>query len=102
MAVSRFAHFLKVMMRDKIGAFMSRDECQSFLNKWIANYVLLDDTANQDTKAKFPLREARIEVSEVAGKPGVYSAVAYLRPHFQLEDLTISMRLVARLPQPKG
>lgn len=102
MAVSRFAHFLKVMMRDKIGAFMSKDECQAFLSKWIANYVLLDDTASQDVKAKFPLREARIEVSEVAGKPGVYTAVAYLRPHFQLEELTISMRLVARLPQPKG
>lgn len=101
-AVSRFAHFLKVMMRDKIGAFMSRDECQSFLNNWIANYVLLDDTASQDAKAKFPLREARIEVSEVKGKPGVYNAVAFLRPHFQLEELTVSMRLVARLPQPKG
>jgi type VI secretion system protein ImpC len=102
MAVSRFAHFLKVMMRDKIGSFVSRDECQSFLNRWIANYVLLDDTANQDAKAKFPLREARIEVSEVKGKPGVYDAVAFLRPHFQLEELSVSMRLVARLPQPKG
>lgn len=102
MAVSRFVHFLKAMMRDKIGSFMSKDECQKFLNNWIANYVLLDDTANQDAKAKFPLREARIEVSEVAGKPGVYNAVAYLRPHFQLEELTVSMRLVARLPQPKG
>ncbi len=101
-AVSRFAHFLKVMMRDKVGSFMSRDECQAFLNKWIANYVLLDDTANQDAKAKFPLREAKIEVSEVKGKPGVYDAVAFLRPHFQLEELTVSMRLVARLPQPKG
>jgi len=102
MAVSRFVHFLKAMMRDKIGSFMSKDECQKFLNTWIANYVLLDDTASQDAKAKFPLREARIEVSEVAGKPGVYNAVAYLRPHFQLEELTVSMRLVARLPQPKG
>lgn len=102
LAVSRFAHFLKVMMRDKIGSFMSKDECQSFLNKWIANYVLLDDTANQDQKAKFPLRDARIEVTEIAGKPGAYNAVAFLRPHFQLEELTISMRLVAKLPEPKG
>jgi type VI secretion system protein ImpC len=101
-AVSRFAHFLKVMMRDKIGSFMSRDECQSFLNRWIANYVLLDDTGSQEAKARLPLREARIEVSEVKGKPGVYDAVAFLRPHFQLEELTVSMRLVARLPQPKG
>jgi len=101
-AVSRFAHFLKVMMRDKIGSFMSCDECQSFLNRWIANYVLLDDTGSQEAKARLPLREARIEVSEVKGKPGVYDAVAFLRPHFQLEELTVSMRLVARLPQPKG
>lgn len=102
MAVSRFAHFLKVMMRDKIGSFMSRDECQTFLNTWIANYVLLDDTAPQEHKAKFPLREARIEVTEIAGKPGAYTAVAYLRPHFQLDEINVSLRLVARLPQPKG
>jgi len=100
-AISRFAHFLKAMMRDKIGSFMSRENCERFLNDWISHYVLLDDTAGQDAKAKFPLREARIEVSEVAGKPGVYSAVAYLRPHFQLEELTVSLRLVARLPQGK-
>ena len=70
LACSRFAHFLKAMMRDKIGSFMSRDQCETFLNKWIANYVLLDDMAPQDLKAKFPLREARIEVAEIPGKPG--------------------------------
>ena len=100
-AVSRFAHFLKVMMRDKIGSFMSREDCQSFLNNWISHYVLLDDSAGQDAKAKFPLREARIEVAEVAGKPGVYTAVAFLRPHFQLDELTVSLRLVAKLPEPR-
>ena len=97
-ACSRFAHFLKTMMRDKIGSFMSRDQCETFLNKWIANYVLLDDMAHQDLKAKFPLRDARIEVSEIPGKPGAYTAVAFLRPHFQLEELAVSLRLVARLP----
>ncbi len=102
MAVSRFAHFLKVMMRDKIGSFMSREECQKFLNNWISHYVLLDDSAGQEAKSRFPLREARIEVSEVAGKPGVYSAVAFLRPHFQLDELTVSLRLVAKLPESKG
>jgi type VI secretion system protein ImpC len=102
MACSRFAHFLKVMMRDKIGSFMSRDQCESFLNRWIANYVLLDDMAPQDLKAKFPLREARIEVTEIAGKPGAYNAVAFLRPHFQLEELKVSLRLVAKLPAAKG
>jgi type VI secretion system protein ImpC len=99
-AVSRFAHYLKSMMRDKIGAFMSRKNCEDFLNKWISQYVLLDDDAGQDMKAQYPLREARIEVAEVAGKPGVYKAVAFLRPHFQLDELTVSLRLVAELPPP--
>src|SRR5438093_7736399 len=98
LACSRFAHFLKVMMRDKIGSFMSRDQCETFLNRWIANYVLLDDMAPQELKARFPLREARIEVAEIPGKPGAYTAVAFLRPHFQLEELAISLRLVAQLP----
>src|SRR5262249_8129556 len=75
MAISRFAHYLKSMMRDKIGKFMSRSEAQNFLNKWIINYVTPDDNASPETKAAKPLREARIEVSEVPGKPGVYKAV---------------------------
>lgn len=99
MAISRFAHYLKSMMRDKIGAFTSRDELEKFLNRWIMNYVTEDDKASFQTKAENPLREARIEVVEVAGKPGVYKAVAFLRPHFQLDELTIAMRLVAELPK---
>jgi len=101
LACSRFAHFIKVMMRDKIGSFMSRDQCEEFLNRWITHYVLLDDMASQEMKAKFPLREARIEVSEIPGKPGAYTAVAFLRPHFQLEELAVSLRLVAKLPAKK-
>jgi type VI secretion system protein ImpC len=100
MAVSRFAHYLKAMMRDKIGSFMSREEAERFLNRWITNYVTPDDMASPATKAQRPLREARIEVTEVAGKPGVYRAVAFLRPHFQLDELTVSLRLVAELPGP--
>lgn len=99
-AVSRFAHYLKAMMRDKIGSFMSRTDCEYFLNKWISGYVTPDDTASQNTKAKYPLREARVDVSEIPGKPGCYRAVAFLRPHFQLDELTVSLRLVADLPQP--
>jgi type VI secretion system protein ImpC len=99
-AVSRFAHYLKAMMRDKIGSFMSRVECENFLNRWISNYVLLDDTAGQELKAKYPLRDARIEVTEIPGKPGCYKAVSFLRPHFQLDELSVSLRLVAELPQP--
>jgi type VI secretion system protein ImpC len=102
MATCRFAHYLKAMMRDKIGSFTSRDEIQMFLNRWIAQYVTSDDTATQAVKAKYPLREARIDVEEVKGKPGVYRAVAFLRPHFQLDELTVSLRLVASLPQPAG
>src|SRR5271155_1751832 len=99
LAVSRFAHFLKAIMRDKIGSFMSRKDCEQFLNRWISQYVVLDDTASQAAKAQYPLREARVDVEEVAGKPGVYRAVAFLRPHFQLDELTVSLRLVAELPK---
>ncbi len=97
-AVSRFAHYLKAMMRDKIGSFMSRTDCEHWLNKWIANYVTPDDTASPATKAKYPLREAAVQVEEVPGKPGAYRAVAFLRPHFQLDELSVSLRLVAELP----
>jgi len=100
MAVSRFAHYLKSIMRDKIGSFMTRKNAEDFLNRWISNYVLLDDDASQDMKAKFPLREARIDVSEIPGKTGAYRAVAFLKPHYQLDELTISLRLVANLPPP--
>ncbi|HEV2178781.1 MAG TPA: type VI secretion system contractile sheath large subunit [Gemmatimonadaceae bacterium] len=99
-AVSRFAHYLKAMMRDKIGGYMSKSEAQSFLNTWIANYVVGNDDAPLTVKAKRPLREANVEVQEVPGKPGAYRAVAFLRPHFQLDELSVSMRLVAELPAP--
>jgi type VI secretion system protein ImpC len=99
-AVSRFAHYLKAMMRDKIGGYTSRGEAERFLNDWIGNYVVTNDSASATLKAQKPLREARIEVVEVAGKPGAYRAVAFLRPHFQLDELTMSMRLVADLPAP--
>jgi type VI secretion system protein ImpC len=99
LAVSRFAHYLKAMMRDKIGSFMSRSDCERFLNQWITQYVTPDDNASPSTNASHPLRDASIEVSEVPGKPGVYRAVAFLKPHFQLDELTVSLRLVAELPQ---
>jgi type VI secretion system protein ImpC len=99
-AVSRIAHYLKSICRDKIGSFMSRSDCEVFLNTWIMNYVTPDDNAAQSVKARLPLRDARVEVMEVPGKPGVYKAIAYLRPHFQLDELSVSLRLVAELPQP--
>jgi len=99
LAVSRFAHYLKTIMRDKIGSFMSRSDCERFLNRWMMQYVTEDDNAAPATKAQYPLREARVEVAEVPGKPGVYRAIAFLRPHFQLDELTVSLRLVAELPK---
>ena len=102
LAMSRFAHYLKAMMRDKLGSTMSRSQADLFLNQWIANYVIADDNASPAAKSEKPLREARIEVMEVPGKPGALRAVAYLRPHFQLDELTVSLRLVADLPQPAG
>jgi type VI secretion system protein ImpC len=100
LAVSRFAHYMKSIMRDKIVGFMSRGQCQTFLTQWIMQYVTDDDQASAAVKSKFPLREAKIEVSEIPGKPGAYRAIAFLRPHFQLDELTVSLRLVADLPQP--
>jgi type VI secretion system protein ImpC len=98
MACSRFAHYLKAMMRDKIGSFMSRADCEKWLNQWITQYVTPDDTASPAVKAQKPLREAAIQVAEIPGKPGAYRAVAFLRPHFQLDELSVSLRLVAELP----
>jgi type VI secretion system protein ImpC len=99
-AVSRFAHYLKSMMRDKIGGYSSKEEIHRFLNNWIMNYVVGNDDAAMSVKAKRPLREARVDVEEIPGKPGAYRAVAFLRPHFQLDELGVAMRLVADLPEP--
>jgi type VI secretion system protein ImpC len=100
MAVSRFAHYLKAMMRDKVGSFMSRSDCEKYLGNWINGYVVVDDNASAAVKAQYPLREARIDVAEIPGKPGCYRAIAFLKPHFQLDELTVSLRLVADLPPP--
>jgi len=102
MACSRFAHYLKVICRDKIGSFFSREQTELFLDNWIKNYVTPDDSATAEAKAKRPLRDARVAVEEIPGKPGAYRAVAHLRPHFQLDELTVSLRLVAELPQSKA
>ena len=99
MATSRFAHYLKVMARDKIGSFMEASNVESWLNGWIQNYVNSNENAAPEMKARFPLREAKVEVKEIPGKPGSYNAVAYMRPWLQMEELTTSMRMVARVPQ---
>lgn len=101
MATSRFSHYLKVMGRDKIGSFMESGDVESWLNRWINNYVNGMPDAGQEMRAKYPLREARVDVREVPGAPGSYEAVAYLRPWLQMEELTTSMRLVAKIPEKK-
>lgn len=98
LAASRFAHYIKVIMRKKIGAFLTRGNIEAYLNTWIAQYVLLDDNASQEVKASYPLRAALINVTDVPGSPGSYKATVFIKPHFQLEELTTSIRLVADLP----
>lgn len=99
MATSRIAHFLKVMARDKIGSFMEASDAEEWLNRWIANYVNGSPGASAEMKARFPLAEANVEVKEVPGQPGVYSAIAWMRPWLQMEELTASLRLVANIPK---
>ncbi|HUL07788.1 MAG TPA: type VI secretion system contractile sheath large subunit [Candidatus Acidoferrum sp.] len=99
MATSRFAHYLKILARDKIGSFMEASDCEVWLNRWIRNYVNASDKPDAVMKAKFPLRDAKITVKEIPGKPGSYNAIAYLRPWLQMEELTTSLRMVARIPQ---
>lgn len=102
MATSRIAHYLKVIARDKIGSFMEVEDVQDWLDRWISNYVSADPKPSQESKAKYPLREAKIQVKEIPGKPGSYNAVAWLRPWLQMEELTTSLRMVARIPQLGG
>jgi len=99
MATSRFAHYLKVLGRDKIGSFMEVSDCETWLNRWINNYVNGDPKTSAENKARFPLAEAKVTVKEIPGSPGAFNAVAYLRPWLQLEELTTSMRMVAKIPK---
>lgn len=103
MCVSRFSHYLKVMARNKVGSIMEASECEKWLNTWITNYVVSNpENVGEKIKAEKPLRAAEIRVEANPAKPGWYRAVAYLRPHFQLEGLDASMRLVAEIPPKKG
>lgn len=102
MATSRIAHFLKVMARDKVGSFMEASDAEEWLNRWISNYVNNSPDASPEMKARYPLAEASIEVKEVPGQPGVFSAIAWLRPWLQMEELTASLRLVANIPKAGG
>jgi type VI secretion system protein ImpC len=99
MAASRIGHYLKVMARDNIGSFKEASDVEKWLNNWIMQYVAAEDSPTEETKARRPLREAKITVAEIPGQPGSYNAVAHLQPFLQMEELTASVRMVARLPQ---
>jgi type VI secretion system protein ImpC len=101
-ATCRFAHYLKCIVRDKIGSFKERDDMEQWLNKWIMNFVVANDSSSEELKAKYPLREAKVVVEEVPGNPGYYTSKFFLRPHYQLEGLTVSLRLVSKLPSAKA
>ncbi|MEY2838108.1 MAG: type secretion system contractile sheath large subunit [Pseudomonadota bacterium] len=102
-ATCRFAHYLKCIVRDKIGSFKERDDMQRWLNDWIMNYVDADPAHSSElTKARKPLAAAEVTVEEVEGNPGYYTSKFFLRPHYQLEGLTVSLRLVSKLPSAKA
>jgi type VI secretion system protein ImpC len=101
-ASCRFAHYLKCIVRDKIGSFKERDEMETWLNNWISKYVEYNpETATEIDKSRKPLAGAEVEVLEVEGNPGYYTSKFFIRPHYQLEGLTVSLRLVTRLPSEK-
>jgi type VI secretion system protein ImpC len=102
-ACNRFAHYLKCIVRDKVGSFKERGDMERWLNSWIMNYVDGDPTnSSEHTKAQKPLAAAEVTVEEIPGQPGYYSSKFFLRPHYQLEGLTVSLRLVSKLPSAKG
>ena len=101
-ATCRFAHYLKCIVRDKVGSFMERADMEYWLNNWITKYVTTDPTASEEVKARYPLSAAEVVVEDIEGNPGYYSAKFFLRPHYQLEGLTVSLRLVSKLPSAKG
>jgi type VI secretion system protein ImpC len=103
LSTCRFAHYLKCMVRDKIGTFKERRDVERWLNQWIEQYVHdSPETASEETKAQHPLTAAEVVVEEVEGSPGYYAAKFFLRPHYQLEGLTVSLRLVSKLPSTKA
>jgi type VI secretion system protein ImpC len=102
-ASCRFAHYLKCMVRDKVGSFMERSDMERYLGDWIKGYVLPSpENAGENSRARQPLSAAEVKVEEIEGNPGFYSAQFFLRPHYQLEGVNISMRLVSKLPSQRG
>ena len=97
LCVSRFAHYLKVISRDKIGSMVGPEDCEAHLGRWLQNYITASDSAGPEVKAKYPLREAKVQVREQPDKPGTYRCVIHLRPHFQLDQMFTAVRLTTEL-----
>jgi len=102
MASARFAHYLKVMARDRIGDFLEREDCENWLNRWIMNYVNGSPESGAEMRARYPLRDALVKVEDVPGKPGAYNAKVFMRPWLQFEELTASLMMVTKLPATGG
>ncbi len=102
-ATCRFAHYLKCIVRDKVGSYKSRDDMQEWLQKWINQYVDFNpESSPESVKAQHPLAAAEVVIEEVEGNPGYYTSKFFLRPHYQLEGLSVSLRLVSKLPSEKA
>jgi type VI secretion system protein ImpD len=99
LCVSRFAHYLKVIVRDKIGSTISPEDCEIQLARWLQNYITANDSAGPEVRARYPLREAKVQVRERADMPGTYRCILHLRPHFQLDQMITTMKLTTELAQ---
>src|SRR5207248_2460094 len=97
LCVARFAHYLKVIGRDKLGSIISPEDCEEILHRWLLNYTMADDRADPETRARFPLREFKVQVREHPGKPGTYLGVFHLRPHLQFDQVSTGVKLVTEL-----
>lgn len=102
LCVSRFAHYIKVIGRDKVGSVTTAETCQEMLRAWLRDYCEGNDEASQEAKARRPLKEAKVEVKETPGKPGSYACTIHLRPHFQLDDIATGFRLTTELAPPSA
>ncbi|MET1254945.1 type VI secretion system contractile sheath large subunit [Aliikangiella maris] len=98
LSASRFAHYLKIICRNRVGRFDSSNECQLYLQNWLHEYTTASDSDSIDLKARYPLKEASVSVEDVPGRPGMYSCIAHLQPHFQMDQMVSSLKLVTELP----
>ena len=99
-AVSRFAHYVKCIVRDKLGSFESKEDMTKWLSDWSSEYVTTDPNADEDIKARYPLAEAKVSIDDIENQPGYYNVKFYLKPHYQLEGLTTTLCLTTKVPRP--